>query len=71
MSGSRGTPVGAAAAGGGIGDPGPLVRQEQSVMDAQMVNEVAVLGRTTGQDGFLPPPHDPAVLAETVSGGAV
>lgn len=58
----------AAARSGGIGDPGPLARQEQALMDAQMVNEVAVLGRTTGQDGLLPAPHDPGGLEETVSG---
>ena len=66
MSGSRRDQ--ADARSGGIGDPGSLARQEQALMEAQAVNQVAVLGRTTGEDGLLPVPHDPAVLEETVSG---
>jgi hypothetical protein len=59
VTGSRGDlEIEAAAPRGGIGDPGPLARQEQAVLEAQAVPP-AVRART-GEDGALPPPNGPA-----------
>jgi hypothetical protein len=46
--------------GGGIGDPGALATREAGNRETAALPS-QILHRT-GQDGELPPPHDPQVL---------